>query len=152
MNITAKAKDSIIERVDISEAGCWEYKLKLRSNGYARITFMRESWYAHRLSYFAFNGDIPEGLDVCHKCDNRKCCNPNHLFLGTRKDNMNDCVNKNRQAKGFSLPQTKLSMTDKAKISEMAKSGIKYKYIARKFDITPQMAGKIGLKAGVTRR
>jgi len=56
--------------------------------------------YAHRFSWEYFNGPIPVGLQVLHKCDNPLCINPNHLFLGTNDDNVKDKVSKNRQTKG----------------------------------------------------
>ena len=61
-------------------------------------------------------GRIPKGLHVLHKCDNPKCCNPEHLFLGTNLDNINDMLSKGRNAKGFMFPHTKLSSMDKEKI------------------------------------
>ena len=76
---------------------CWEflgYKCKL---GYGRISFRCNShWLTHRVSWVLHNGEIPDGLNVLHKCDNPGCVNPSHLFLGTHQDNMRDRDTKGR--------------------------------------------------------
>jgi hypothetical protein len=147
----SRARVKVIERVNISDSGCWEWKLKIRPDGYARVTYLRQSFYAHRLSFEAFNGYIDPLLDVCHSCDNRKCVNPNHLFQGTRKDNMQDAVNKGRQAKGADLPQTKIHGSDLEHVLYMIKSGVKYKDIADRYNVTPQNIGKIAIKNNIRR-
>jgi len=129
-------QQSIIKRMQVSQNGCWEYSLALRKNGYARITFERKSWYAHRLSYVAFGGTFIDGCDICHSCDNRKCVNPTHLFQGTRKNNMIEAKLKNRMATGFNLPQTKLSQSDIKNIINYGISGLKHKEIAEKYNVT----------------
>jgi hypothetical protein len=70
---------------------CWLFH-KTFKNGYGRVG----NRYAHRISYEAFVGPIPDGLFVCHKCDVKNCVNPSHLFIGTAKDNMIDCARKGR--------------------------------------------------------
>ena len=131
-----KMQQSIVKRMQVSQNGCWEYNLALRKNGYARITFERKSWYAHRLSYVAFGGTLIDGSDICHSCDNRKCVNPAHLFQGTRKDNMIDAKSKNRLATGFNLPQTKLSQSDINNIIKDGVRGLMHKDIAQKYNVT----------------
>lgn len=71
---------------------CWEWKGGVSGNGYGNFNNIR----SHRFAYEYRNGAIPEGMYVCHHCDNKLCCNPNHLFLGTALDNMKDKINKGR--------------------------------------------------------
>jgi len=133
------------------DSGCWEWRLKIRPNGYARVTFKQQSWYAHRLAYAAMVGPIAQGMDICHHCDNRKCVNPDHLFEGSRKDNMQDAVRKGRQARGLKLPHAKLSEADKEIILNRAKDGELYKVIAKDFGVTRHAVGYVALNAGVRR-
>lgn len=130
---------------------CIEHPGKPRPNGYVRITVNYKSWYAHRYAWFLKHGKIPEGLDVCHKCDNRRCHNVDHLFLGTRQENMDDAKQKGRTAKGSSLPQTKLTKDAVQQIVLLAKAGMEYKEIAKLFSITKQYAGKLAIQHGVRR-
>lgn len=78
---------------------CWEWTGGINPNGYGRIGSHKygEQYSTHRLAYKLTHGEITDGLFVLHSCDNRKCCNPAHLFLGTHKDNVADMINKGRQ-------------------------------------------------------
>jgi hypothetical protein len=79
---------------------CWEYQGFLDEDGYAMFNYRGLSKRAHRISYLCFKGKIPSGLLICHTCDNRKCLNPDHLYAGTPKDNMQDAINRGRFPKG----------------------------------------------------
>jgi hypothetical protein len=85
------------EKVDKKgENECWNWLAFVHPTGYGKIAINRKMYHAHRISWELTNGKIPEGMFVLHKCDNRKCVNPDHLFLGSNKDNMKDMVNKGR--------------------------------------------------------
>jgi len=139
-----KARKQIVSRIEILNSGCWKWSGCIQSNGYGRVTFERKTMGAHRLSYMAFIGEINNGMDVCHKCDNRSCVNPDHLFQGTRKENMEDCVNKGRQAKGDKLNHfigekcnfSKLNESDVRIIREMLSKKIATSEIAKKFNVS----------------
>ncbi len=92
---------------------------------------------AHRISYELFVGEIPEGMCVCHKCDNRKCVNPNHLFLGTHKQNTTDMVNKNRcnMKNGENHFHSKLTDKDIPKIFDLYKK-LSQRKIAKIFNVS----------------
>lgn len=76
---------------------CWNWTAAIRGkSGYGCMKYQGRVIDAHRISWMLHKGDIPKDKLVCHTCDNRKCVNPEHLFLGSYKDNMQDCISKNR--------------------------------------------------------
>jgi len=81
----------------IPECGCWILMTSTDTSGYARLGVNGKLRLAHRVSWEVHIGPIPEGVCVLHRCDTPSCVNPNHLFLGTKRDNTQDCINKKRR-------------------------------------------------------
>ena len=80
-----------------SQDECWEWQASTRPTGYGQFWLKGKVLYAHRVAYEIAHGSIPGHLLICHHCDNRRCCNPAHLFAGTHVDNAEDMIRKNRQ-------------------------------------------------------
>lgn len=125
--------------------GCWEWKGDLHPNGYAYTTNYEtnKKEHVHRVSYRIFKGEIPEGLYVCHRCDNKKCIAPDHLFVGTAKDNMQDAKQKGRlehiklmQPKGEKNASSKLKEIEVREIKKLISEGVKRSTISRKFNVS----------------
>lgn len=77
--------------------GCWEWTGARGRAGYGYFSIKDRRFFAHRLAFALVNGPIPPGLFVCHRCDNPPCCRPDHLFLGTTRDNVVDAMRKGRR-------------------------------------------------------
>lgn len=133
------------EKVEINpDTGCWEWIGYTDKGGYGRFRIGssrngdRNMATASRLSYEHHIGPIPDGMCVCHSCDNPACVNPDHLWLGTYQDNMDDMVAKGRWKshgfKGEQCPRAKLTEKDVLKIRKLVKS-MSNKQVAKMFGV-----------------
>lgn len=117
-------------KVDIQGRNdCWEWIGAKQSNGYGNFSFNSCYILAHRFCWLIYFGKIPDGLFVLHHCDNRRCLNPKHLFLGTQKDNLKDMDLKGRRCRGEKHHNSKLSENQ---IYEIRKKYIPWKYTQKK--------------------
>lgn len=124
------------EKKVIKKEGCWEWVGCKTRTGYVLIRNYDKKISAHRSSWIIHNGLIPEGMCVLHKCDNRICTNPEHLFLGTHKDNMSDREMKGRGQKGITHNKCKLSENDVIEIRKFIDLGLCNTKIANKFGVS----------------
>lgn len=115
---------------------CHEWHGKSNNMGYGIISFRKVYFLCHRVAYYLDSYQQPGNLRVCHKCDNPKCVNPKHLFLGTSKDNSQDMANKGRSTKGTSHWGSKLTEDDIPKIRDLHTEGVSIQQIADKFRIS----------------
>src|SRR3990172_5517239 len=95
-----RLENLIWDNLDTSggETACWEWQGNRGAGGYGLLTLDGKSVGVHRVVYWVLVGEIPEGMCVCHHCDNPPCCNPAHLFVGSIGDNIGDMFNKGRNS------------------------------------------------------
>lgn len=137
---------SILLRTITTESGCMEYQGNINQKGYGKVCVFGKTKHTHRHVWELLNGELPNALHVLHKCDNRPCINPEHLFLGTDLDNMRDSINKGRRNCSSKLNPDKIKQ-----ILQMAKDGILYKNIAKKFNIVGSYSSRIARENGIKR-
>jgi len=114
--------------------GCWTWTGSLDRNGYGKIRVEYRLLGAHRFSWELHHSAIPEGLCVCHRCDNPCCVNPDHLFLGTAKENIADKVAKGRHMRNGAAVNAKLTAEDVDHIRGLLASGRSQRSVAREFN------------------
>lgn len=141
-----------MRKVEIVPSGCWEWtgvKLPVSKSGrggYGTIGLgpgTRDKGYVHRVSYELHKGKIPAGMFVLHRCDNRPCVNPDHLFLGTAKDNALDASSKGRMAAGESNATAKLTASDVDAIRKRLAKGETQSSIASDFGVSQSQISNI---------
>lgn len=125
--------------------GCYEVQLSVHEFGYSRVTFDGQRMYAHRAAWVLHNGPITSTQFVCHKCDNPACIRVEHLFLGTAKDNTQDCI-----AKGRFYKQAQ-DVVDEDAFAEMFYAGVTLADIAAALNIGKTSAHRIAKRRGMER-
>ena len=147
MFLTERNLRNFWKKVDKTDS-CWNWTGCLQSNGYGQIRIDGVARYSHRLSYEMHNCEIPEDKHILHKCDNRKCVNPEHLFLGNQASNMADCAAKKRNAYGTRNGLSKVTEEQLADIKSLLNDGVSCKCISEKYNLHYNTIYKI--KKGIT--
>lgn len=149
------AINRVIEKViPIPFSGCWIFMGAINNFGYGIVgagTRGQPNDRAHRIVYRHYKGEIPSGMFVCHTCDIPSCCNPDHLFIGTNQDNVDDMIRKKRNSKppqnlhliGSAHPSAKLNEDQVIEIRNLYKQGIDQKTLAEKYKVVRQTISKI---------
>lgn len=152
--------ERFFSQIEKQEGGCWVWK-GYPKIGYGQFRVNGKRYYTHRYSWIIHNGEIKDGLHVLHKCDNPRCVNPDHLFLGTQADNMRDMTEKGRRVKGKDhyLYGKRMCEESRLKISKSI-AGEKHpnsklnveivREIRRLYDSGEMKPGKIAEKFGIS--
>lgn len=137
-------RSRFIARVDVTETErCVEWSGSCRRDGYGQYYILgRGMCAAHRISYEVFVEDIPSGMYVLHQCDNKRCVNPAHLFLGTAADNTHDSILKGRFA-GQGRRYPKFKRGEQWLMRRLAAAGIAYSVVAPMFKCSTTTVRKI---------
>lgn len=141
-------KKRFLEKVNVKASGCHEWTSVINRGGYGKFYFRKSQAPSHRVSYQLFVGEIPLGKHVLHRCDNRKCVNPEHLFLGSAADNVADMDGKDRRG-----TRSKLTEKDVEAIRFLLSERYSQQLIADKFGVSQTAVSRIKLaKASLFRK
>ena len=150
MHITDAEKERFLSKIPApNERGCMEWKACRNSKGYGQFGIDGRMRVATRIAYTLAKGQIPEGMLVCHTCDNPPCCNPDHLFIGSPKDNQSDKAIKGRCAPqaGSMNHYARLTESDVIQIRSMRESGSPVADLAHRFNVHQTTISKIVTRA-----
>jgi hypothetical protein len=130
-------------KVETSD-GCWLWRGARNTHGYGHLTVAGVYWTAHRRAWVLAGNELAADREVCHRCDNRACVRPDHLFLGTHTENMQDAKAKGRIAVGDSHGRRRLNADVVREVRRVrADEGLSYKQLGARFGICAQQAHKI---------
>jgi hypothetical protein len=132
---------SFWSRVDQS-GDCWPWTGAIGGPGYGELTRNGQVLTTHRLAYELARGPIPPGMCVCHTCDNKACCRPSHLWLGTHGDNMRDAADKGLLNRGEANGQARLTATVVVEIRREISAGAAILTLARRYGVHPETVRK----------
>ena len=138
-------KKRLMDSTEISASGCWEWKKRIHDGGYGVVSLNGRLEQAHRASWMVFVGEIPQGMQVNHRCHNRSCINPEHLYIGTQTENMKDMKDAGREnrATGERNGNARLTKGMVLSIKLLLKEGKKSKEIASVFGVAPTTVSAI---------
>lgn len=135
----AEAFPRFLDKVQMGES-CWTWIAGMARGGYGRFYVGGKAMRAHRYSWMFYIGPIPDGMYICHTCDNRACVNPEHLFIGTAADNSADMKRKGRSQAGENNGRDKLTNSD---VLDIRASSQHYKTLCKRFDVSYSTIHKI---------
>jgi hypothetical protein len=128
-----------LQNYTVNNNGCWIWNGGKTDRKYGITTINKERIRVHRLMWSVINGKIPIGMCICHKCDNPSCINPDHLFLGTNQDNVNDREKKGRNKPpivyGENNPRAKLKEADVIEILKLINKNVPLSNIAKMYNV-----------------
>jgi HNH endonuclease len=139
-----KSAKSVAEKIRLGtiinpDTGCWVWQFSLSNTGYGRVTHEGRTIGVHVASVLVLRGEeVPPGHEVCHRCNNRACCNPDHLYVGTRADNVRDAMRAGTAFvpggfKGEDHPLARLTEDD---VRAIRASSERPKVVAQRFNVT----------------
>lgn len=135
--LTEVQRERLWAKVSHTES-CWTWNGNKVQGGYGRIGVYGKPWLTHRAVWHTYMGDIPDGMHVCHRCDNPSCVRPSHLFVGTPKDNVGDMIAKGRKVSrsGEDHGYAKLSNSQAMEIRRRVLAGENQRLIGEDYGVT----------------
>lgn len=131
-------------KVARADEGCWEWQAGHNSYGYGVFRVGESTVVAHRVAFELTHGPLPPGACVLHRCDNRNCVRPDHLFAGSRADNNRDAVTKRRHARGEAVGTSRLTDAAAAEIRRRyAAGGVSQSRLAEEYGVTQPSVSRV---------